>query len=58
MNEEFPYIFSLTWVVSGAPILLIGLLIPTTLSLQSSICTIGTLVAKESMPFTTLGWGE
>ena len=37
----FPYIFPLTWMVSGAPILLIGLQILTTLSLQVSIRAIG-----------------
>ena len=53
-----PYIFSLTWMVSGAPILSTGLQIPTTLSLPGSICATETLVAKEEMPFATTGLGR
>ena len=54
----FPYIFPLTSMLSGAPILLMALQILTTLSRPVSICAIGMLVAKESMPLATTGFGR
>ena len=45
-------------MLSGAPILLIGLQILTTLSRPVSIRAIGMLVAKESMPLATAGFGR
>ena len=58
MTGGFPYIFPLTWMLSGALILLMGLQILTTLSRQVSIRAIEMLIAKESLPLATTGFGR
>ena len=58
MIGGFPYTFSATWMVFGAPTLWIGLLIPTILRLLGSIRAIGTVVVKVSILFATTGSGR
>ena len=47
-----------THMLSGAPILFMGLQILTTLSRPVSIRAIGMLIAKESMPLVKTGFGR
>ena len=58
MTGGFPYIFSLTWMVSGAPILSIGLQIPTTLSLLGSIALLEPWLRRSRYLLLRLGWGQ